>query len=234
MQSLQNYHHFNMYVINLDNKPKRLAQIREDFKGALPAGFRIVRWNATRHQEGWKGCLLSHTALLKHLTTKEKSDLYIILEDDCRLLDLKPVFKQRLPKYLDYLRAHEGEWNLFIAGGIYPVPSRIVCRDPFIIECDWMVCSQFNIHSNKSAKSVIEYGSDPKKWEWSIDTFMAHSNRGKIWVPYPMLSDQYCLDSSISSNSYIDNIRNEFVKSIQTLDEFVQKQLESQPEKHIK
>jgi len=221
---MENYDQQKLYVINLDEKPKRLAQIYSDFRGALPAGFRIIRWKGNRQPEGWKGCILSHTELLKFLTTKHKSDYYLILEDDCRLLDMKSVFRERLPKYLDYLRTHSGEWNLFITGGIYPIPLRIVCRDPFIIECDWVVCSQFNIHSNQSAKSVIDYGTNPKKWQWSIDTYMAHQNRGKIWVPYPMMSTQYCTDSSISSQSYIDNIRNEFEKAVKIFDDFVEKE----------
>jgi hypothetical protein len=223
-----NYALQKMYVINLDDKPKRLQQMREDFRGALPAGFQIVRWKANRQSEGWKGCILSHTEVLQYLKKHHPSDLYMILEDDCRLLDLRSVFKQRFPKYLDYLRAHKGEWSMFHTGGIYPIPNRIVCRDPFIIECDWIVCSQFIIHSNKSADLLIDYGTHPKKWKWSLDTYLSQQQRGKMWVPYPMFTVQHCEDSSIGANSYLKNIQKEFQEAIKIFDDFVQKQNEQQ------
>lgn len=216
-----------LYIINLDDKPKRLERMQNDLKGALPDGFELVRWEATRHAEGWKGCIQSHAKVLKYLLDKYGKNAYhlmMILEDDCKLLELKPVFKYKFPKYVDYLRAHQGEWDMFITGGIYPIPTRIVCRDPFIIECDWLVCAQFNIHSQKSAKMVIDYCAKPSGWQWSLDTYLSRQLRGKIWVPYPMLTIQHCEDSSIGANSYLDTIRDEFQKAIQVFDDFVQTQ----------
>ena len=217
-----------MYVINLKHKLDRLILFREAFKDALPDGFRILRWDAIRDTRGWKGCLMSHVQLMNYLVRHRPADLYMILEDDCCLAVPKVVFRNVFPKYLSYLKQHMGEWDIFITGGIGPEPVRIVCQDPFIIECNWIVCSQFNIHSNVSAKRIIEYGNHPERWKETIDTYMAQQHRGKIWIPYPMLSGQTGVDSCIGSLDYLDMIQTSFTESKKILDDFVMKNTKTQ------
>jgi len=213
----------NFYFINLDSSTDRHDTIITDFEGALPQNFKLLRWNATKHANGWKGCILSHTAVLSYLTQHEPSDLYIILEDDCKLLDTKDVFKLRFIKYYNYLKEHIGEWDFFTAGGIYLKPRRIVSRDPFIIESDWAVCAQFIIHSNKSAATIIDYGSNPHKWSKAIDTYLSSKHSGKIWLPYPFLSEQYFeYKSTIGTNKeYTPKIKKAFEEAQILLDIFV-------------
>jgi hypothetical protein len=213
----------NIYFINLDSCTERRNKMISDFDGALPDNFKLVRWNATRHRDGWKGCILSHTKVLSYLSEQEQSGLYIVLEDDCRLLDTKEVFKERLTKYYKYLKEHMGEWDVFLAGGIYLKPKRIVCRDPFIIESEWGVCSQFNIHSNKSAATVLDFGFNPEKWKKSIDTYLSSQHRGKIWLPYPFLCDQNLEYKSTigSTDLYTQKIKKGFEDAKILLDEFV-------------
>jgi GR25 family glycosyltransferase involved in LPS biosynthesis len=215
----------SVYYINLDSCIERNNKIISDFDGALPDNFKLKRWCATRHTAGWKGCILSHSNILSYLSNNEPSDLYIVLEDDCKLLDNKETFKQRFIKYYTYLKEHIGEWDFFTAGGIYLKPIRIVCRDPFIIESNWAACSQFIIHSNKSAKNVINYGSNPTKWKKSIDTYISSQHSGKIWLPYPLLCEQYFeYKSTIGSNTnYTLKIKKEFENAHKVLDDFVKK-----------
>jgi hypothetical protein len=216
-----------IYFINLDSSVERCNDLIAEFDGALPDNFRLVRWNAVRHPEGWKGCLLSHATVLSH--AKEHNDrtngIYIVLEDDCSLLDSKIVFKERFAKYYDYLRSHHGEWDVFSGGGIYVTPRRIVCRDPFIIECAWIVSSHFLIHSDKSADTVIQYGAEPEKWKRTIDSYIAAQHSGKLWVAYPFLCDQnFEYESTIGKTArYTDILRPLFQKAMNTLDEFVRR-----------
>jgi hypothetical protein len=213
----------NIYFINLESCTDRHDKIISDFEGSLPDNFKLVRWNATKHKNGWKGCILSHTAVLSYLSQQEPSDLYVILEDDCKLLDSKDVFKERFEKYYNYLKNHIGEWDFFTGGGIYLKPKRIVCRDPFIIESGWAACTQFIIHSNKSVATVIDYGSNPEKWQKSIDTYISQKHSGKIWLPYPLLSEQYFEYKTTigNTNDYTDKIKNAFEDAQKVLDAFV-------------
>jgi hypothetical protein len=213
----------NIYFINLDNCVERRDKMIEDFDGALPDNFKLVRWNATSHKEGWKGCILSHTKVVSYLSEQEQSGVYIVLEDDCRLLDTRDVFKERFTKYYNYLKEHMGEWDVFLGGGIYLKPKRIVCRDPFIIESDWCGCTQFIIHSNKSAATIVEYGFNPDKWKKSIDTYLSSQHIGKIWIPYPPLCEQrFEYKSTIgSTDAYTQRIKTGFEDARKVLDEFV-------------
>ncbi len=213
----------NIYFINLDSCTERRETLCNDFDGALPDNFKLVRWNATRHINGWKGCILSHTKVLSYLYEQEQSGLYIVLEDDCRLLVSKDIFKDRFLKYYNYLKEHMGEWDMFMAGGIYLNPIRIVCRDPFIIESDWAVCFQFVIHSNKSAATIVNYGFNPDNWKKTIDTYTSAQHRGKIWLAYPLLCDQNLSYKSTigSTNEYTERIKKGFEDAQKVLDEFV-------------
>lgn len=215
----------NIYFINLDSCIQRRDNMFNIFTDALPDNFKLVRWNATKHKEGWKGCILSHTNVLSYLSEQKQSSLYIILEDDCKLLDTKSIFKERFLKYYKYLKEHMGEWDMFLAGGIYLKPKRIVCRDPFIIESDWAVCTHFIIHSDKSANTLINYGVNPNTWKKSLDTYLSSVHRGKLWLPYPLLCDQnFEYKSSIgSTDSYTDNIKKGFENANRILDEFVKR-----------
>jgi hypothetical protein len=40
-----------MYYINLEKSVERRDKMVEEFDGALPDGFKLVRWNATSHED---------------------------------------------------------------------------------------------------------------------------------------------------------------------------------------
>ncbi len=209
-----------LYFINLEKRQDRLKRILADFKDALPTNYRLARWHATPHAAGWIGCIKSHGALLRHLLETTNSGVYPVLEDDC-LLYSKPDFKENLNLYIDYLKAHQGEWDVFVGGGIHPIPNRIVCRNPFIIECSWIMCAHFDIHSDKSARNVVNF-AESGTYNTSIDNFIAKTHRNRIWVPYPLFCGQHMNDSDISnSDEYLKNIREGLSKASFILDEFV-------------
>lgn len=209
------------YYINLDHRDDRKRHMEVEFDNALPSTYNLTRWSATKHNKGWIGCILSHTNLLKHLKIIQNDNgFYCVLEDDCKINN-KLHIKNTLPKYIEYLKQHSTEWDLFMGGGIYAKPSRIVCKDPFIIECDWMACSHFVIYNNTSAKKAIEY-ADAGNYDVGIDNFNARSNRKRIWVPYPLWCDQTNADTDIGNfKEYLDRIVQGFKDVHEVLDEFV-------------
>ena len=212
----------DIHYINLDERVDRQKHMKDEFEGVLPENTQLSRWSASKNTAGWIGCIHSHANLLRHMMSKDKSNFYIVLEDDCKIND-KDRFKQMFPKYVEYLKQHSSEWDLFLAGGIYVSPHRIVCRDPFIIECDWIACSHFVIYNDKSAKKAIDY-ADSNKYDVGIDNMNARSNRKRIWVPYPLLCDQLATDTNIgNSKEYIEKIREGFNDVHKRLDNFVKR-----------
>jgi hypothetical protein len=93
----------------------------------------------------------------------------------------------------------------------------------YMIECNWIVCTHFLIHSPKSAKTAIEYGKKSEyEWKTGIDNYLAESHREKLWTVYPMLFDQYGSDTNIgNSPEYLSKINQEFIKAKDVLKNFI-------------
>jgi GR25 family glycosyltransferase involved in LPS biosynthesis len=208
---------YPLYCINLSSRQDRWQSMQHKFNG-----MNLIRFPAVAHKNGWKGLIFSNFFLLQEQLLEKENKTIIVLEDDCLLLDSLSCFKERLPKYLKYLDAHKGEWDFFSGGGIYIKPVKIICKDPIIVECSWSVCTQFIIHSEKSANEVIRWAQEPTQWNSSLDTHMAKKFK-KIWLPYPM----FCIqenndDSDISKKKeYKMKINNGFQEAVKILDKFV-------------
>lgn len=209
----------NFNVINLAHRQDRWKHIAETF-----SAFPLKRFDALTHPEGgWVGCLKSHGALLKQLVEQDKNNvgMYTVLEDDCELLLSQEVFEPKWEKYKKYLSEHMGEWDLFSGGGIYVTPNRIVCYDPFIIECDWSVCLQFIVHTKQSAKTMIDFAAQTE-WDTACDNNLAMKHRNKIWLPYPMFCRQLETGKSdIASDAQKEMVRAGFHNAVKVLDDFV-------------
>ena len=211
------------YFINLDKNKDRLDYMLTEFEGC-----NLKRFSAIYNVNGWKGVIYSNGKLLDQMYDKnDKNDIRQIipvLEDDCKLTISLESFKEKWIKYRKYLFEHYGEWDFFSGGGIYLKPVKIICNDPFIIECKWSVCAQFMVHSEKTVELIKKrVEMDSTKWEGSYDTYLAH-NCNKIWVPYPMFCRQADFPSNIGgSKKYSDLINLGFDNAIKDLDDFVQK-----------
>ena len=205
-------------VINLAHRTDRWAHITEEFKG-----YPIVRFDAVRHERGWIGCLKSHGILLNLLTKTDDSGIYPVLEDDCTILCSREEFDTRWAKYQRFLKQHEGEWDFFTMGGTYVQPLRIVCRDPFVIECGWSVATHFIVHSKQSAQTMIDYAARDD-WDTACDNHLSRSHRGHIWIAYPMMCGWIKSPSDIS-DEYIDKCNAAFVETIKDLEKFVEEAL---------
>jgi prolyl 4-hydroxylase len=215
------------YFINLDKNKDRLQYMLKHFEGC-----RMERFSAIYNVNGWKGVIYSNAKLLDEIYNPNNTNninyvrqIIPVLEDDCNLTIPLETFKEKWIKYRKYLFDHYGEWDFFSGGGIYLKPIKIICRDPFIIECKWSVCAQFMVHSDKTVELIKKrVNMDSSKWEGSYDTYLAH-NCNKIWVPYPMFCRQENFTSNIGgSKKYTDLINIGFDNAIKDLDDFVAKQ----------
>jgi hypothetical protein len=98
-----------VYCINLEHRKDRWEQIQKDF---LP-NLSIERFNAIKHKEGWKGCILSHSKVLEKALQESNESLYCIIEDDCRPLIEKPLLSSKLEKYIHFLKSQDSKWDIF-------------------------------------------------------------------------------------------------------------------------
>lgn len=211
-----------LYCINLESRKDRWIQIQKDF---LPY-FTIERFNAIKHKEGWKGCILSHSKVVEKAMQESKEPLYCIMEDDCKPLLEKKLLSSKLDICIQFLKNNISRWDIFFGGGIYIIPTKIIYKfeDGFyMIECSWITCAHFLIHSSKSAKTTIEYGKkEENEWKQGIDNYLASCHRQRIWTTYPMLFEQYCSDTNIGNyTTYLPTIQLEFIKAKEVLRKFV-------------
>jgi hypothetical protein len=211
-----------IYCINLDHRLDRWQKIQQDFNQIYP----IERFSAIKHREGWKGCILSHGKAAEKSIQESNDSIYCIIEDDCRPLIEKPLLSSKLEKYIHFLKSQDSKWDIFYGGGIYIIPTKIIHKfedGSYMIECSWITCAHFLIHSLKSLKTVIEYGKKPEyEWKTGIDNYLAISHRERLWTIYPMLFDQYGSDTNIGNNpEYLLKINQEFSKTKDILKNFI-------------
>ena len=98
------------YIINLDERKDRLQNIDNYFSSYLT----LHRVSAIKHNDGLKGCALSHISIIKMAKEKNLSTV-LVLEDDCvptKSFNLWPRIKQWLDNNRD-------KWDLYVGGNSY-------------------------------------------------------------------------------------------------------------------
>jgi GR25 family glycosyltransferase involved in LPS biosynthesis len=96
-----------IYVINKKKDTERLKYIKDCFKN-----YDLNIIEAINHDQGWKGCFLSHKKCIK-IGKKLKLSYIIVIEDDC-----KPTinFDKNLKSILNYLDNNKNKWDIFLGG----------------------------------------------------------------------------------------------------------------------
>jgi len=80
----------DIYVINLDSRTDRWNKICESF-GKY---FNLIRISAIKHNEGWRGCLLSHKKCIQYAKDNNMKNI-IVMEDDC-----EPISEEKINEFL--------------------------------------------------------------------------------------------------------------------------------------
>lgn len=215
-----NNDNYDFYYINMDKDLNRKKVIEKQF-----VNNSLKRVKAVEHNKGYIGLLLSNYIILKHFIERSSiSKCPVILEDDCFLLDTLPVFKTRWNSYKNVLKNTMGQWNYFSGGCIYIRPTRIVCEDPCIVECTFGTCTQFIVHSENSAKEVINHMENKQNVFKGIDRFLTEKF-DTFWVPYPFLCIQKSENTNICNHmckdDYLNVLQKEFSNSQRVLEKFV-------------
>lgn len=209
------------YYINLEKDLHRRQLIEEQYLYINPQRIPAIKNNI-----GYLGLLYTNYYLLNSFIKKNIIDTCpVILEDDIKLINKNNIFLERWSKYKKYLIKNWGKWNYFSGGCIYIEPIKIINKDPCIVECKYGLCTQFIVHSNKSANKVINY-VNKNVINMGIDRLLSDGT-DTFWVPYPFLCIQQSTDSNIcmrmKQSDYLNIIKNEFTNSQDILKQFVNK-----------
>ena len=173
-----------IYVINLDGRPERLAEVQQEFKG-WPSLERVA---AVKRTPGWIGCSLSHLQCIRR--AKERQEPWaLIIEDDCILT---PDAKSRFTALLPHLWAHRNEWDLFNGGLTVISNYTIVDRSRGLFKANGYAANFYLVHSGSYDKILDGYSEvSPAK----IDVY--YDRLFRIWVTAPYLAGQRVSASDI-------------------------------------
>jgi len=176
-----------IYVINLEERKDRLEHIKKYF-----SEYNIIPIKAIKHEEGYKGCFLSHKKCIQ--IAKEKMLKYIIvLEDDCLPLE---NFTKRLDNIINFLDSYNN-WDLLIGGGFHICPfhiqGKIETSTENLYKINGGYCMHFIIYNNTSYDYFLEQDiSKPIDHIWQ--------NNLQCIVPIPFIATQIDDFSDISNN----------------------------------
>jgi GR25 family glycosyltransferase involved in LPS biosynthesis len=102
----------DLYVINIIERKDRWDNIVKTFNDPE---YNLIKIEAIKHKNGWKGCFLSHKKCIQIAKDKNLENI-IVLEDDCIPFDVN-TFKKRLLQYKKYLDENNN-WNIFLGGTV--------------------------------------------------------------------------------------------------------------------
>ena len=186
----------------------------------------------------------NYSSIVSHQLHRRGSEFTIMANLGCRFVDEEMgagVVEERLTKYFEYLVHHIGEWDLFLGAPRNINPVRIVCENPYIIECCYATDLTFAIHSLNSVRIIQDYSLDSSKYTKNLDLALVdgliargyrcsaaaaaapgaeealaaegseRSTKHKIWIPYPVLCEN--ADDG-ERGDYIATINNELATFI--------------------
>jgi GR25 family glycosyltransferase involved in LPS biosynthesis len=172
-----------IYVINRDDRPERLASVREELS---KQGLNAHRFKAI--EGGWRGCRDSHLALLE----KCKDEVsFLVLEDDCMFVNDKNPY---LMQAIDQLPSN---WDMFYLGGSPQKPQERYSDNLFRARDVKTTHAIFWHNREKGAVNWILRNKDhAQKWdvflmEWIQSCF-------NCYLIYPMLCTQKQSKSDIA------------------------------------
>ena len=134
-------------------------------------------FDGIRRRPGWIGCGMSYKYLCQS-ALKSGIDQFTIIEDDA-LLSAQHDAKMKI--VLDYLAAHEGEWDIFsgVIANLHD-DTKVLNVRSFggleFITINKMTSTVFNIYSVNAFKKIAEWNQNNENAEINtIDRYLEHS-----------------------------------------------------------
>lgn len=165
-------------VINLDDRVDRWEKIQENFRG-WP---QLERVSAIRHENGVKGCKLSHLKCLD-LASKRNYPWVLVLEDDCVV---KPDSLEKFKKLLPSLWVKIESFDVFLGGLTYVNHVSVIQYNPVLFKANGQT-THFCIYPSTSYEKV---SNSIKKSQGPIDLMYSRNNNIRIFCTYPFIAKQ--------------------------------------------
>jgi len=182
-------------VINLDERLDRLQLITNEF--AKQSNFELKRFSAIEHKEGWRGCSLSHLALIKQAQI-EKLPFIIVVEDDNKILDLK-TFNDAFKAICQYLENNMTKWDVFSMCCTYSNEGQnkkvvLVNQKLGLVEYQFGKTTNFMIYNQSSYKRILALEPqflEPNSKQQNHTIDVASGGLGlRFWTKIPFLCAQ--------------------------------------------
>lgn len=186
-----------IYVINRQDRPDRLSDIREQLS--------MQSLNAHRFQAiegGWRGCRESHLTLLE----KCKDDkMFLILEDDCLFVnDINPYLQMAIEQM-------PVKWDMLMLGGSPQKPQKRYSDNLFTAR-DVLTTHAILWHPrfNGAVDWILHHKDYVQKWddflvEWIQSCF-------NCYITSPLICTQKQTKSDIARRSDVSTITRNYDK----------------------
>jgi GR25 family glycosyltransferase involved in LPS biosynthesis len=182
-----------IYVINMSERKDRWQRIQNLFSKF----FKLVRVEAVKHEEGWKGCFMSHKKCLQ-LAKEQNKRMIMVMEDDCVPFQNMFQFVTRL-KLIKFQLERMKRWHIYLGGvfGIHP-NSFFTFQKQNYASITAGFCTHFMIYNSNCYEFFLNHPIDkPIDHVWH--------NKLTALVSLPFLANQ--------QNDY-SNIRKKFVSDL--------------------
>jgi GR25 family glycosyltransferase involved in LPS biosynthesis len=183
------------FVINLDSRPDRWANIKRHFKGA---DFKFHRISAVVNKVGAYGTFLSFIKAIK-LAKKEGLSEVLILEDDCLP---KRGFKQRWATIKEWLDANPTKWDIYSGGATHIYMPKLIgeSKDIKFYNPMWSTCAHWIYIQSRVYDKLLDHY---KQYSFACKYFPLlnadiHNNLFKTVISYPFLAYQESGFSNLS------------------------------------
>jgi hypothetical protein len=182
-------------VINLDSRPDKMIQTKEEFSYWPSPLERIA---AIQYSPGWKGCAASH---LKSIRLAKERDYpwVIIIEDDCILM---PGAQAQLQALLPYLWETRERWDIFYGGTTFLTYQSRIETTPPIYEVRGFTTHFCLIHKGTYDTILNNQPKDVSKIKIPIDVY--YSEQLRIWTTTPFFAKQRPGKSDINKSLDVD------------------------------
>jgi hypothetical protein len=167
--------HMVVNVINLNSRPERLSQIREELS---KVGMNAKRFEALTG--GWKGCRDSHLALLE---ANKSEPFHIILEDDC-------VFSNDFNEVIiEAIKELPTDWDCLYLGGSPRKTQERYSDHLFKANNVWTTHSIiWHNRTGGAVEYILSHKDDILKWDVYLSSVI--HNLFNCFLVFPLLCDQ--------------------------------------------
>ena len=168
----------------MDERKEKWEATQAAFKGT---GIEPRRFSGIRHAEGWKGCGMSHVAIVRE-AMRLGLPWVLVIEDDCQ-----PAadFTTKWPTVQNALWDERGSWDIFLGGPTY-AQGPVEMHGEHLIGIGGGFATHFYVLQAIAYERAIAWNPDR---HGPIDVY--YSNQFRIVTTLPLLAFQRPSESDI-------------------------------------